>query len=142
MDYYKKITDYYDKVIAQSVPKTVEVISKFLPSKGKLLDVGCGTGRISEYFSRCGYEITAIDNSESMFAIARKRLKGSRVILSNLIDFETKDKFDIILCLYDTVNHLLGFNKWKIFFSKYSHFLSQKGVLIFDINTLEKLKIY
>lgn len=39
---------------------------KHLPGGGKLLDLGCGGGRDSVYFSSLGFEVTAIDGSEEL----------------------------------------------------------------------------
>ncbi|MFZ2147496.1 MAG: class I SAM-dependent methyltransferase [Sedimentisphaerales bacterium] len=53
-----------------------KLIGNFLPAKAKgkkLLDVGCGTGHWSRFFSEYGFEVTGLDISERMIGIAKSR---------------------------------------------------------------------
>jgi 2-polyprenyl-3-methyl-5-hydroxy-6-metoxy-1,4-benzoquinol methylase len=82
----------------------------------RILDVGCGSGWLCEYFARFGYEVTGIDISPDLIAMARERL--SRVpygadhetglkykFLVHDIEAAALDEtFDAILC-YDALHH-------------------------------------
>lgn len=57
---------------------------KHLPTCGKLLDLGCGSGRDSAYFSSLGFEVTAADGSEELC----KRVKEHYGIPALCIKFE------------------------------------------------------
>lgn len=57
---------------------------KYLPNKGKLLDLGCGSGRDSAYFSSLGFEVIAVDGSEELC----KRVKIDYGIEALCIKFE------------------------------------------------------
>src|SRR4029077_9761967 len=46
-----------------------------LPPGARILDVGCGSGWLSEYFARLGYDATGIDISEELIAMARDRVE-------------------------------------------------------------------
>ena len=50
----------------------------------KLLDLGCGSGRDSAYFSSLGYEVTAVDGSEELC----KRVRANYGIRARCIEFE------------------------------------------------------
>ncbi len=57
----------------------------------------------------------------------------------SLADFAIDRKFDIILCMYDSINHLEEYQDWiNTFGCAYNH-LNPGGVFIFDMNTMEKL---
>ncbi len=56
-----------------------------------------------------------------------------------MIDFIIDEKFDVILCVFDSINHLLDFEDWKKMFVNVKKHLSPNGLFIFDINTQEKL---
>ena len=45
-----------------------------LPPRARILDVGCGSGWLCEYFARFGYDVTGIDISPDLIEMARERL--------------------------------------------------------------------
>jgi glycosyltransferase involved in cell wall biosynthesis len=46
-----------------------------LPAGARILDVGCGSGWLSEYFARLGYDVTGIDISDDLIRMARERVE-------------------------------------------------------------------
>jgi 2-polyprenyl-3-methyl-5-hydroxy-6-metoxy-1,4-benzoquinol methylase len=88
-----------------------------LPPGARILDVACGSGWLSEYFARLGYDVTGIDISPELIEISRDRIRA----LPPNIDPETPircrflvhdvelgaldEKFDAIVC-YDAMHHL------------------------------------
>ncbi len=87
-----------------------------LPAGGSILDVGCGSGWLSEYFSRLGYKVLGIDISDDLIQMARERVE----LVPYNVDDETSlqclflkhdvesaplpQKFDAIIC-YDALHH-------------------------------------
>jgi 2-polyprenyl-3-methyl-5-hydroxy-6-metoxy-1,4-benzoquinol methylase len=87
-----------------------------LPADARILDVACGSGWLSEYFARLGYDVTGIDISPQLIQISEERIG----VLPPGIDHETKircrfrvhdielgaleEKFDAIVC-YDAMHH-------------------------------------
>ena len=88
-----------------------------LPAGARILDAACGSGWLSEYFARLGYDVTGIDISPDLIEISRDRIRA----LPPTIDHETPircrflvhdiergplaEKFDAIVC-YDAMHHL------------------------------------
>jgi ubiquinone/menaquinone biosynthesis C-methylase UbiE len=65
-----------------------------------VLEVGCGTGQLTESLARHGFRLTAIDIGPSMIAAARRRLDGSVISfrVSSFEDFAAADaSFDLII---------------------------------------------
>ena len=65
----------YDRLEKRAIDRLLPCV----PNGGRLLEIGCGTGHWSEYFSNKGFDVTGVDISEQMIAIARQR-KVSRAI--------------------------------------------------------------
>ena len=65
-----------------------------------VLEVGCGTGQLTESLARYGFRLTAIDIGPSMIAAARRRLDGPAVSfqVSSFEDFAAAEaSFDLII---------------------------------------------
>jgi 2-polyprenyl-3-methyl-5-hydroxy-6-metoxy-1,4-benzoquinol methylase/glycosyltransferase involved in cell wall biosynthesis len=87
-----------------------------LPAGSRVLDVGCGSGWLSEYFARLGYDVTGVDISPDLVEMSRERV--ARVAYG--ADHETplrcefrvhdieraplEEKFDAVVC-YDSLHH-------------------------------------
>jgi 2-polyprenyl-3-methyl-5-hydroxy-6-metoxy-1,4-benzoquinol methylase len=87
-----------------------------LPPGARILDLACGSGWLSEYFARFGYDVTGIDISPPLVEISEARIRALP-----LVDPETEircrfqvhdielgaleEKFDAIVC-YDAMHHL------------------------------------
>jgi SAM-dependent methyltransferase len=61
--------------------------------------------------------------------------------IPSLRDLEPQS-FDIILCAFDTINHVTSFSGWKKVFRNARYFLKPDGIFVFDINTERKLTRY
>lgn len=53
--------------------------------------------------------------------------------------FDLGERFDVVLCVYDSINHLLDFAEWEAVFDRAHDHLNDGGLLIFDINTERQL---
>ncbi len=67
-------TEYYNKNSLEFIEGTINVDTgilrdrflKYIPSGGKILDLGCGSGRDTKCFLEAGYQVTAIDASQEL----------------------------------------------------------------------------
>jgi 2-polyprenyl-3-methyl-5-hydroxy-6-metoxy-1,4-benzoquinol methylase len=87
-----------------------------LPVGSRILDVGCGSGWLSEYFARLGYEVTGIDISPMLIEMARERLQSvpygvdretplrHRFLVHDIEREPLDETFDAIIC-YDALHH-------------------------------------
>ena len=57
-----------------------------------------------------------------------------------MVDFHIEDRFDVICCVFDSINHVKRFSDWKRVFARVRRHLSPGGCFIFDINTERKLE--
>src|SRR5262249_4261352 len=77
---------------------------------GKLLDLGCGTGRLCAHFAGKGFECVGVDLSEEMLAKARANTPSATFVNANLVELaELPDKsFDYAACLFSTLGMVRG----------------------------------
>lgn len=74
-----------------------------------------------------------------MLQVAAGKVPSAKLYHQNMVDFSIDKKFDVILCVFDSINHLIEFEDWKKMFVNVKKHLSPNGLFIFDINTQEKL---
>ena len=87
-----------------------------LPPGARILDVGCGSGWLCEYFARFGYDVTGIDISPDLIEMARERLRNVpfgadhetgtayRFLVHDIEAAALDETFDAIIC-YDALHH-------------------------------------
>lgn len=140
---YNVLAKYYDRMMgdrAKELRSIQELISRYNPDAKKVLELACGTGTFLEYLHEQGFDVTGIDVSPEMLAIAREKVPQARLLLQDIASFSITDTFDTVVCLFDSVNHLIGYDKWEDLFSRARNHLRVGGVFIFDINTVKKLE--
>ena len=93
LDYYNKNSEeYFNSTLNVDMTNTYKAFLKLLPKDGKILDLGCGSGRDSMNFIKLGYEVTAVDGAKEL-AKRASVLLGKEVIVSTFEELELKEKF-------------------------------------------------
>jgi len=107
-----------------------------LERESKILDMACGAGRHSILLAKQGFDVTGIDLSENLLSeaikIASEEKLNIKFIKSDIREFNTKDRFNLILNLFTSFGY---FNKDEDNFyvlQKAFQFLEQSGVFILD----------
>lgn len=100
LEVYDKHARVYDQDRAHAfVEKAwLDKFIALLPSRGKVLDLGCGSGRpVSEYFIDHGFQLTGIDASATMLKLCRKRFADSAWLQMDMRKLELDTQFDGII---------------------------------------------
>lgn len=104
-----------------------------------VLDLGCGTGTLTELLYRKGYDCIGVDNSESMLAVAmeKKAAVGSSVLylLQDMRELELYSTVGTVVSVCDSVNYILEEKELLQVFSLVNNYLFPGGIFIFDFNT-------
>jgi len=83
--------------------------------------------------------LVGMDISPNMLDVARERLPGVQFVQGDISSFDLGRRFDVIVCTYDVLNHLVEFNHWLSCFACTCKHLTEDGLFIFDINTVGHL---
>jgi SAM-dependent methyltransferase len=103
----------------------------------RLLDVGCGTGKSFMPLLDRGFDVTACDISPEMVAAARAKAAGrADVLVADMRRLPILGEYDLITCIDDAINHLLGPEEVGDTFEGLRANLAPDGLLVFDVNTL------
>ena len=109
---------------------------------GLVLELGCGTGSMTERLAEAGYDMIGVDNSADMLEIALdKRGKSGQDILYLLQDmreFELYGTVRAIISACDCVNYVTEDEDLLQVFRLVNNYLDPEGIFIFDLNTLYK----
>ena len=120
------------------------LLKEYGVNDGLLLDLGCGTGTMTEILAESGYDMIGIDNAEDMLEIAmEKRAESGHDILYLLQDmreFELYGTVAGIVSICDSVNYITEEDELVEVFELVNNYLDPKGIFIFDFNTLYKYR--
>ncbi len=121
-----------------------EILKEYGVEGGILLELGCGTGNMTELLASKGYDMIGVDNSEVMLEIAmEKRIKSGHDILYLLQDmqsFELYGTVGAVVSVCDSINYVTDEAELKEVFHLVNNYLEPRGIFIFDFNTEYKYR--
>jgi predicted TPR repeat methyltransferase len=138
---YDTFYKFYDAIMgnrAEATERLRKLIRKAHPHAKTVLELGCGTGSVLKRLAK-DYEVTGLDLSRKMLAIAKRKTPKARLYHRDMVRFRLPQQFDVICCVFDSINHVLSFTGWKNMFANVQRHLAEGGVFIFDINTQKAL---
>jgi SAM-dependent methyltransferase len=109
---------------------------RFGVSGRRLLDVACGTGKSFLPLLERGYEVTGFDLSPEMLDQARAKAPAAELFVADVRALGLVGEFDLVTCLDDIVNYLIGDGDIDAAFASLAPNLAPDGVLVFDLNTI------
>lgn len=115
-------------------PLSVLLIPR-LSRHARLLDLCCGTGVLAAELTRRGYRMVGLDGSRAMLRHARTNAAGVPLVQADARRFGLRQQFDGVLCVFDSLNHLLSPEELRAAFSCVAACLRPGGWFLFDLNT-------
>ena len=104
-----------------------------------VLDLGCGTGTLTELLYEKGYDMIGVDNAPAMLEIAMEKRaeSGSSILylLQDMRELELYSTVGTVVSVCDSVNYILEENELLDVFKLVNNYLYPKGLFIFDFNT-------
>lgn len=147
---YDLLAPFYDAINAEiDYEKWADFIEKIFDKECKarpelVLDLGCGTGRMTVELARRGYDMTGVDYSPEMLDIARSvaEEEGHDVLwlCQDMREFELYGTVDAAVCCLDCINHLETPDDLEKCFKLVHNYLIPDGIFVFDINARYKFE--
>jgi SAM-dependent methyltransferase len=117
----------------------------------RALDLACGTGAAALALAAAGAQVVGVDRSPQMLAIARAKARDRR-LTARFVQADLRRlpaapalrsaSFDLVTCLYDSLNYLTGDDDLAALFARVAPLLRPGGRLIFDLNTADEFRTW
>ncbi len=121
-----------------------ELLQEYDIEDGLVLDLGCGTGSLTEILATKGYDMIGADGSAEMLEIAmeKKAQSGHDILylLQDMREFELYGTVRAVVSVCDCVNYITDEKELEQVFRLVNNYLDPEGIFIFDFNTEYKYK--
>ena len=149
MDAYTSFAEVYD-MFMDNIPYEdwcgylTSLLKEYGINDGLVLDLGCGTGTLTELLAKEGYDMIGVDVSEDMLqeAIEKRAESGLPILylLRDMREFELYGTVRVVVSICDSLNYILDYDDLAHVFSLVNNYLDPKGMFIFDLNTEAKFQ--
>ncbi len=135
----KKINfaDCYDEMMSYvEYDEWAKLLSSKIKKETKgnnLLEIGSGTGEISNRLHNLGYAIKGIDISLEMIKISNTKYENIEFLNESMLNLKDKSKYDAVISVFDTINYLQSLDELNIAFTNIYNSIKNNGVFIFDV---------
>jgi SAM-dependent methyltransferase len=145
---YNRFAYVYDELMKETpydawVEKVVRQSEKYQVNTKNILDVACGTGELSARLAESGFQVTGVDLSEDMLAVAfaKSAEKGLPIkyFQQNMTEMEGLGTFDCITIFCDSLNYLETEEDVVNTFHRVHQHLEPNGLFLFDVHSLYKM---
>ena len=127
----EELSDFAVKTFGKNLPSDIEEILKIIKKDQKILEIGCGTGRIGNVLIGKGFDYTGLERYKNYFDYFKKRENNANLILSTFEDFDSEEKFDVILFSWTVIGDF-NFETQKATLKKTYNLLNKGGFCILD----------
>lgn len=149
MDAYTDFARVYDTFMDETpygewCAFLVDILKEFGIERELVLELGCGTGSLTELLADAGFDMIGVDNSEEMLNIAmEKRERADRetdilYLCQDMREFELYGTVKAVVSVCDSLNYLLTEEDLLTTFRLVNNYLDPHGIFIFDFNTVYK----
>ncbi len=107
---------------------------------GRICELGCGTGIMTEKFAKAGYQMIGLDKSVDMLALAKQKQEETKsdilYLNQDMTEMELDKSVDACISVCDSMNYLLQEEEMSALFERVKKYLAPGGLFIFDLKTV------
>jgi ubiquinone/menaquinone biosynthesis C-methylase UbiE len=135
-DTYKTFSNFYDLYVGK-YGDDFDFYKTYCKPSDKIIEVGCGTGRILEFFLKQEYKIVGVDVSQEMLDKANEKLSkwintdSLKLVNHDFTYYRFNDSFDKVLLTFYTFNYIIS--KPLDFLHNIYNSLNENGLLLMDL---------
>ena len=122
----------------------VGLLKEYGIEDGVVLDLGCGTGKLTRLLKTSGYDMIGVDYSEEMLEIAREaEMEQEEPIFylhQDMRELELFGSVGAVVSICDSMNYILQEEELLQVFRRVNEYLESGGIFLFDLNTLYKYR--
>lgn len=147
MEVYSGFAEVYDLFMDDTPYEewsafTIGQLEKHGVKQGLVLDMGCGTGKMTRLLARSGYDMIGVDFSMEMLEIAQGHQTvenlGILYLCQDIREFELYGTVGAVVSHCDCVNYITEEEELVEVFRLVNNYLDPGGIFLFDFNTLYK----
>jgi len=105
--------------------------------RGRILELGCGSGRVMAAIARSGYHVVGLDRAAGMLVRARQRLEGegqpALLVQADMTAPPLAEPFEMIFVALDGFLHLTARSEQLAALGQARRLLTNRGVLVLDL---------
>lgn len=144
---YTYFADHYDSLTEDvdyeaKADYFISLLEKHDHKAGVTLDLACGTGSFTIALKKRGIDVFGADMSSDMLSQAQMKAcdEGYQIlfICNKMQDIELYGTIDTCVCTLDSINHITSEKELEKAFSNIARYLSEDGIMVFDVNTVYK----
>ena len=150
MEAYSSFAQVYD-LFMDNVPYEewsrylISLLKEYQVTDGTVVELGCGTGKMTRLLADAGYDMVGVDNSAEMLEIAGERQEEEErndilYLLQDMRELELFGNIRAIVSVCDSMNYIMEPEDLKKVFGLVKEYLAEDGVFIFDLNTVHKYR--
>ena len=124
------------------------MLEQWFPRPGRLIDLGCGTGRHLLRLANCGFDVVGVDLSEHMLAEARRKLlkagHSPPLLQADICDLPAStnhmggplftETFDYAICMFSTIGLICGHANRQRFLQSTLSLLKPLGQMVLHVH--------
>jgi 2-polyprenyl-3-methyl-5-hydroxy-6-metoxy-1,4-benzoquinol methylase len=133
----------YTNFSATMSEAVVRLVTRYVFSPRRVLDLACGVGVAAVFFAERGYEVVGVDRSERMLDFARRRAEAAGVAVrwdrQDMRSLALGAPVDLVTCMYGSLNYMATDEEFAAVCRGVAKNLSPGGLFVFDVLTIQGL---